>query len=376
MADRGMDGLTGSAPVVVSGESLDGALASTSRPFRAIRSLPFAAGGHQWRLLFYPRTVLSGFFAAGAELLTGGKVGARSVAPASVGPVQRVLVRTSPPVYFDYSDADIQVVYQNRGWLSEIEPMVADHDLAVVFEMKLTVVPDEPPPAEDRDSAAAVGRMADDVPPSDMAQQLEEVFNSKEGADVAFSVDGEHFAAHRVILAMRSPVFRAAGDGGGRMKESDRGSSAPPITVDEIRPAVFGALLRYIYTDSLPPAITRTAADDDDDVDEHQQNGTGTGNDDMTCDLLVAADRYGVERLKLICERSLCKRLNAGNVADLLAMADRQHCKTLKEACIEFMATSGRMNEVAVSQGYTQLRSSRPLLLLEVLEKSAKFCKD
>uniref|UniRef100_J3MRD8 BPM/SPOP BACK domain-containing protein n=1 Tax=Oryza brachyantha TaxID=4533 RepID=J3MRD8_ORYBR len=98
----------------------------------------------------------------------------------------------------------------------------------------------------------------------------------------------------------------------------------------------------------------------------------------MTCDLLMAADRYSMEKADLRARAGQqCKRLDGGNVADLLAMVAIGNTArpTLKEACIVFMATSGRMNEVAVSQGYTQLRSSRPLLFLKVLEKSAKFYK-
>uniref|UniRef100_A0A0D9X5L4 Uncharacterized protein n=1 Tax=Leersia perrieri TaxID=77586 RepID=A0A0D9X5L4_9ORYZ len=122
-----------------------------------------------------------------------------------------------------------------------------------------------------------------------------------------------------------------------------------------MRPTVFDALLRYIYTNALLPAAA------------------GDGDEAMAWDLLVAADRYGVERLKMICESTLCKRLNAGNVADMLALSDRQNCETLKDACIEFMATSGRMKEVEASPGYLQLRATCPLLLVEVFEKSSKF---
>lgn len=47
------------------------------------------------------------------------------------------------------------------------------------------------------------------VPPSDIGKQFGQLLESKANADVRFEVDGEIFAAHQVILAARSLVFRA-----------------------------------------------------------------------------------------------------------------------------------------------------------------------
>lgn len=47
------------------------------------------------------------------------------------------------------------------------------------------------------------------VPPSNVGQQLGMLLESGRGTDVNFEVDGETFAAHKLVLAARSPVFRA-----------------------------------------------------------------------------------------------------------------------------------------------------------------------
>lgn len=47
------------------------------------------------------------------------------------------------------------------------------------------------------------------VPPSNVGQQLGMLLESGKGTDVSFEVDGETFAAHKLVLAARSPVFRA-----------------------------------------------------------------------------------------------------------------------------------------------------------------------
>jgi speckle-type POZ protein len=75
---------------------------------------------------------------------------------------------------------------------------------------------------------------------------------------VRFLVEGRTFAAHRCVLAARSPVFSAELYGG--MKESD---TAHPVQVDEMRADVFKNLLHFIYTDSLPPEMTAEGQEDD-----------------------------------------------------------------------------------------------------------------
>lgn len=47
------------------------------------------------------------------------------------------------------------------------------------------------------------------VPPSDMLDNLAKLLEEKRGADMTFTVQGEAFPAHKVVLAMRSPVFDA-----------------------------------------------------------------------------------------------------------------------------------------------------------------------
>ncbi|GMP91117.1 hypothetical protein CsSME_00041948 [Camellia sinensis var. sinensis] len=47
------------------------------------------------------------------------------------------------------------------------------------------------------------------VPPSDIGQHFGQLLETGKGADVNFEVNGEMFAAHKLVLAARSPVFKA-----------------------------------------------------------------------------------------------------------------------------------------------------------------------
>ena len=176
---------------------------------------------------------------------------------------------------------------------------------------------------------------------------------STEGADVCFKVKEEVFPAHKIILAMSSLVFRA--EFYGPMRDEKRRS----IVVEDMQPAVFKALLHFIYTDSLPSM---------EDLD-------GDENKEMVKHLLVAADRYAVERLKFICEGILCKSLDVESVATMLALADQHQCSRLKDACVEFVTSANRMDDVVASQGYEHLKRSCPALLIDMFERVTKSRK-
>lgn len=58
----------------------------------------------------------------------------------------------------------------------------------------------------------------------------------------------------------------------------------------------------------------------------------------MAQHLLAAADRYGLERLRLLCEAKLCENVAINNVATTLALAEQHHCFQLKAVCLKFIA--------------------------------------
>ncbi|TVU24189.1 hypothetical protein EJB05_26600, partial [Eragrostis curvula] len=189
------------------------------------------------------------------------------------------------------------------------------------------------------------------VPPSlvaarpDLQHHLGDLLASRLGADVTFMVSGELFPAHRIVLAVRSSVFKA--ELFGHMKEKDMAY----IQIDEMDPNVFRAMLHFIYTDALPEI------DDRDNVAIAQH-------------LIVAADRYDLEKLKIICTDILLSRADATNVATTLVLAEQHGFTALKEACFRFIECIGnRKVALMASDGFQHLRISCPALFEEVLAK-------
>jgi speckle-type POZ protein len=196
-----------------------------------------------------------------------------------------------------------------------LEATYVDRDSdRLVIEVTLTVM------GEPRTSATT--RLGVPAPPSsDLPAHLGRLLESRELADVTFDVRGERFAAHRMVLAMRSPVFKA--ELFGPMSESGC------ITIQDVDPAVFKLLLDVIYTDAFPAAMH--------DLDEDSSR-------ELARHLLATADRYGMDRLKAQCANILSTSLNAHTVASTLALAHLHGCHQLKDACVEFIITLGMDN--------------------------------
>lgn len=164
---------------------------------------------------------------------------------------------------------------------------------------------------------------------------------------------------HKLVLAMRSPVFKAALYGPMREKKKD----SDRIVIDDMQPAIFKVLLHFIYTDSLPAM--------DVDLDANQRIETNIH-------VLVAADRYGMERLKRMCESILCEGLDVESVATTLALADRHTCSGLKDACTRFIkyCTKSKIDGMVASTGYIGLKRSCPETIMEMWEKASRLRKN
>jgi speckle-type POZ protein len=53
--------------------------------------------------------------------------------------------------------------------------------------------------------------------------------------------------------------------------------------------------------------------------------------------LLEVADRYDMERLKMICTDVLCNNIYAGTALPTLQLSHKLRCLKLNQACVEFI---------------------------------------
>ncbi|KAH9615939.1 hypothetical protein KSS87_002891 [Heliosperma pusillum] len=193
------------------------------------------------------------------------------------------------------------------------------------------------------------------VPPSDIGKQFGKLLESKIGTDVTFEVDDEIFAGHSVVLAAQSPVFRAQLFGPMREKSMNF------IKIEDMEAPVFKALLHFIYWDELPEMYELTG---------WNSKGASTL---MAQHMLAAADRYGLERLKLLCEFKLGEDIAINTVATTLALAEQHHCVQLKSNCLKFIALRENLRAVMQTDGFEYLKASCPPVISELLDCVARM---
>ncbi|TQD94102.1 hypothetical protein C1H46_020297 [Malus baccata] len=96
-----------------------------------------------------------------------------------------------------------------------------------------------------------------------------------------------------------------------------------------------GALLHFIYTDNLI---------EDEELSDASSLCMSSLSDGLAAKLLAASDKYGLPRVKLMCESVLCKIMSVNYVAIILALADRYRAMDLKSVCLKF-ATENLVGE-------------------------------
>ncbi|RLM75696.1 BTB/POZ and MATH domain-containing protein 3-like [Panicum miliaceum] len=328
-----------------------------------ISSCPFRVGGRSWSMLYYPNGHDSGHADSIVVFLQ------LDASDASDDPPAAAPVRAR--ARFSLLDQDSKLVPSHTGTTGLTEFSLPGRSLigfALIrrdlleksqhlrddcFKISCDVIIHRELRTEDRNSSPRAPPLVA-VPPPDLNRHLGDLLAAEHDADVTFQVAGETFRAHRCILAARSSVFKAQLLGAMREGTSSREA---PVRVADMDPRVFRALLAFLYTDALPDDLPGQG--------EEEEAAAA-----MAQHLLVAADRYDLKRLKLICEEKLCKHIDTGSVATILALAEQHNCCGLKKACFRFISSPSTLNDALATDGFQHLARSCPSLLQELLSNT------
>eukprot|EP01126_Amoeba_proteus_P007613 TRINITY_DN12732_c0_g1_i3.p1 TRINITY_DN12732_c0_g1~~TRINITY_DN12732_c0_g1_i3.p1 ORF type:complete len:999 (-),score=186.64 TRINITY_DN12732_c0_g1_i3:152-3148(-) len=149
------------------------------------------------------------------------------------------------------------------------------------------------------------------LPPSTLSNDMRFLVNNKTYTDVVFQVENKPVYALRAILVSRSEFFRVMF--GSTLKESTKAE----IEITDVKYNAFVQVMEFIYTDEIDTT-------------------------DMTFDdallLLSAANRYMLDRLKLICECFITKNIRLSNVSFIFQAADLYGAQHLRSASMHFIA--------------------------------------
>jgi speckle-type POZ protein len=160
---------------------------------------------------------------------------------------------------------------------------------------------------------------------------LSKLLDTQSMSDVTFVVKNERIGAHTAIVVSASPVICA-------MLEEDKFKEGRTkvVEVDDMKPAVFKEMLRYLYTGRAPK------------LDE----------DEMIEPLFLAADKYQIESLKNCCEQRLIKKLNVKTVVHYLVLSHLHSALQLLEASLMLMEI--HKNEVKACPEWKELMKNYP----------------
>jgi len=178
------------------------------------------------------------------------------------------------------------------------------------------------------------------IPPSSFSEDMRKLLNNPLYSDVIFLVEGQKICATKAHLSARSEHFRALFYGGMRESAAD---SLEPIPLVDISAPVFLLLLEYIYTDMVP--------------------------DDLACDLavplLIAAEKYLLDRLKALCEDAIRKCISSDNVIQIMMAAKSHRAEGLKEICMDFIIANEEKIKTTSPHLFKEL-IQEPTLLYEL----------
>jgi len=174
-----------------------------------------------------------------------------------------------------------------------------------------------------------------------LQSDLIHMFESAKFTDVTFLVQGEEIAAHKSVLASRSAYFEKMFDA--EMQES----ATNRVEVTDVDPATFKAVLRFLYGGVMEEKEFKSLAE-----------------------LIVAADKYGIDDLKNICESTVRTRLQFENIVDALLLADMHNCASLlRDGKVLFKALAKLLKK---DQSNWNKLAERPSLLMELLKVLAE----
>ena len=173
----------------------------------------------------------------------------------------------------------------------------------------------------------------------EVLQDLEDLYEDKKKSDVTFNVRGKKIQAHKNILIARSQVFAAMFDHPSKEKMTGI------VDVTDIEPDVFEELLNYIYTGRVPS-------------EQMEQ---------LAIELLAAADKYQLEKLKKTCGKYLSYGMSPENCIKLLLLVDENNSAYyLREKAVEYIRQN--RGQVMKTESWKKLAKKKPTFVVSIME--------
>jgi len=143
----------------------------------------------------------------------------------------------------------------------------------------------------------------------------------------------KRYRCHKSVLYLRSPVFSAM------FSHDTIETTKNQVEIPDISPGTIEKMLQFLYTDDVKDNM-------------------------IDIELLEAADKYKIDRLKAVCEKSLGSQLTIANSTEIGISAHLHGSKQFEHEVIKFLSENWR--EVRNVQG-AELIKSYPDLLYRIV---------
>lgn len=127
-------------------------------------------------------------------------------------------------------------------------------------------------------------------------------------SDVTLVVKDREFKLHKNILASQCPYFESM------FRQNFKESIESKVEINDVDSTVFEKVLKFIYAGKLP-----------------------IGWNENTAELLLVADRFGLEAVVVECEKHLVKMITSENCLSLYQLADSVSRAVLKAEVLKFI---------------------------------------
>jgi len=214
--------------------------------------------------------------------------------------------------FFECEDDEDDGKTSNWGWadfyklsdLNDVKTSERAWDIQIHFKIKYI---------GEFKHTTKISKIEDTYPPRKLSDDLLTTFINEEDFDITLGVDGKNVRAHRYVLSARSEYFKSISMFRSGMVEAN----SDEIEIKDCDFDLFKMMIKFLYTDIPPDEI-----------------------DGIATELLPVADKFLVMNLKYHCEESLRKSLKEENVKEVLLLAYKYNCATLKKCCFNKLTLS------------------------------------
>ncbi|GBN07960.1 TD and POZ domain-containing protein 5 [Araneus ventricosus] len=165
---------------------------------------------------------------------------------------------------------------------------------------------------------------------------FKEMYNNEFLTDMAIKTKTKSFPAHKIVLCARSPVFKAM------MINDMKEKNSNIIQIDDLEDDIVQNLLLFLYSDNLETLQWESANK-----------------------LYYAADKYAIEKLKVICSSFLIDNLSISTASELLLLGDTHNDSRLMKAVEDFISKHER--QVYGSDEWKNLIETNPELVSKTM---------